>query len=300
MGRTERRRARRDYLARGQTGLVAIEDEDDMMSTFFKEMDDEAAAASLTVVGAGGRQLGWPTTYREYIEHSSKAPPTTGGGLFTTTGSACSHVQDKFQVGAYQMLITAGHDVWDSELDRMEMTASTRVKAKKLETPDFGVYLASDWRAKMKLSRPRPVWPLIEMFGALPEASKIADAAAESKRLAEEAANAPDQYRWPHMLVVWPDQGVIDLTAAAVLVEWTLAQLNEGKVIDVGCAGAHGRTGTFLAMLLIRAEKLTPEQAITEVRRRHCNRAIESETQVRAIFRFAGRSASEEEVKRLK
>ena len=75
------------------------------------------------------------------------------------------------------------------------------------------------------------------------------------------------------------------------LIRFTLTKLHEGKKVDIGCMGGHGRTGTFLALLLIRVEKLSAKAAIEAVRSRHCQNAIESRAQEDFIYAFAGERA---------
>lgn len=61
------------------------------------------------------------------------------------------------------------------------------------------------------------------------------------------------------------------------MVLWTLAQIDNGKTVHVGCIGGHGRTGVFLAALV---SKLGEKDAIAYVRENYCNRAVETKEQV--------------------
>lgn len=70
------------------------------------------------------------------------------------------------------------------------------------------------------------------------------------------------------------------------LVEWTAAQLKDGKKVHAGCIGGHGRTGTFFVALVLYmgGEK----KAIQYVRENYCKRAVESESQVAFLKKHYG------------
>jgi Protein-tyrosine phosphatase len=91
---------------------------------------------------------------------------------------------------------------------------------------------------------------------------------------------------WPHDHVRWPDFGVPDdsdeLRAA-------LAQLLEraraGKLVEIGCLGGHGRTGTALACLAVLTG--TPaNEAVDWVRAAYCPQAVETAEQVAFVETF--------------
>ena len=67
-----------------------------------------------------------------------------------------------------------------------------------------------------------------------------------------------------------------------------LRSLRKGRSVEIGCIGAHGRTGTLLAAMLVREEGLSAKQAIAETRLRYCSHAIESQQQEHLIYKFAG------------
>ncbi len=98
-------------------------------------------------------------------------------------------------------------------------------------------------------------------------------------------------------LIAWQDFGLPQIPEHVFdrFIITALAHLAEGETVEIGCMGAHGRTGTFLACLDIASSggKLAPKTAIGKVRREHCNKAIETETQewfVRAYWaRINGR-----------
>lgn len=92
--------------------------------------------------------------------------------------------------------------------------------------------------------------------------------------------------RVPIIRLNWPDYGTPRLSR-----EWWLAFVKflEGQEgdIGVGCTGGHGRTGTFLSILIGLTE---PEvkNPVAEVRERHCKKAVESNAQIRYIQRMVG------------
>jgi protein-tyrosine phosphatase len=69
------------------------------------------------------------------------------------------------------------------------------------------------------------------------------------------------------------------------LTEKVIPLLKEEKTILAFCIGSHGRTGCFLASLiaLIENETETPDP-IEAVRKRHCQRAVETLAQAKAVF----------------
>ncbi len=73
-------------------------------------------------------------------------------------------------------------------------------------------------------------------------------------------------------------------------------EIKQGKKILGFCTGGHGRTGVFAASLVA---VLTPKIAdpIAYVREAHCQKAVESNAQVRAVFALLGRKAPEKYIK---
>ena len=90
------------------------------------------------------------------------------------------------------------------------------------------------------------------------------------------------------IFISWPDMGEIGNETFRRLIGRVGREIKEGREVEIGCVGAHGRTGTLLAGLLHRVEKLPPGEAIKEVRRRYCDRAVESAKQENMIYRLAG------------
>lgn len=69
------------------------------------------------------------------------------------------------------------------------------------------------------------------------------------------------------------------------LLLWTETQLADGKKVHAGCIGGHGRTGTFFAALVSRFGE---QDAITYVRAHYCQKAVESEEQIKFLQKHFG------------
>jgi len=85
----------------------------------------------------------------------------------------------------------------------------------------------------------------------------------------------------------WPDQSVprnIHKLLDATM--WLLSEIRAGKRVEIGCYGAHGRTGTMIACLLV-AQGMPAGKAVKWVREKHCEDAIENLSQARFIGRFS-------------
>lgn len=120
---------------------------------------------------------------------------------------------------------------------------------------DFGVYLYSGWEPSLMVS------PGIEV---------------------------PWQQEWPYkgVFLDWTDYRAPDDDLPIYdVVRWTLDQMQEGAKVETGCLGGHGRTGTFIALLLV-AQGVTPPDAVDRVRKDHCEHAIESVSQVEFVREF--------------
>lgn len=81
------------------------------------------------------------------------------------------------------------------------------------------------------------------------------------------------------LYVPWPDMGVIPYRTLSAAVVWSLTHIGptESK-LEIGCVGGHGRTGTMLGAILIYHGRNGTE-AIDEVRKRYCDKAIETKGQ---------------------
>ena len=77
----------------------------------------------------------------------------------------------------------------------------------------------------------------------------------------------------------WPDFGVPTYPkVAAMQIVDAFIRACQGERVEIGCIGAHGRTGTILACMGVLAG-YTTEEAIKHVRNSYCSHAIETEGQ---------------------
>jgi len=89
------------------------------------------------------------------------------------------------------------------------------------------------------------------------------------------------------IVIPWPDCGAINLSMLKSLVQTVREKLEAGETIDIACLLGHGRTGTLLACLLVDIEGLAPDAAISEVRHRHCEHAVEFEEQEELVRSYS-------------
>jgi protein-tyrosine phosphatase len=84
---------------------------------------------------------------------------------------------------------------------------------------------------------------------------------------------------WPHARLDWPDFGLPD-HPDGVIVALTelLRRAQNHEHVEIGCVGAHGRTGTALAVAAILCG-VAPDDAVAWVRTTYCDRAIETAEQ---------------------
>jgi len=90
----------------------------------------------------------------------------------------------------------------------------------------------------------------------------------------------------PTLYVKWQDMHAIGLKEYSQTIVWCLSRIFEGERLEIGCHGAHGRTGTLLAGILVY-QGMTAEDAINEVHKQHCEKAIETNPQTELIKRYA-------------
>jgi len=92
---------------------------------------------------------------------------------------------------------------------------------------------------------------------------------------------------WPHDHLQWPDFGVPDdLGLLHKALTELLDRAGHGELVEMGCLGGHGRTGTALACAAILAGEKA-DSAVRWVRSSYCSAAIETAAQERFIERFA-------------
>ena len=155
----------------------------------------------------------------------------------------CFHVMDPVPIGRTTVYASA-------YVDRL---ALKDVNPHLTSIPDLGVYLDGSWDRSWR--------PLV-------------------------LTTAKVWFPWDeepqYILVNWPDMGVVPLVLLSRLVNFVLRQ-PRGRKIEVGCLGGHGRTGTLLSALVMAAEGKSALDAIKEVRRRYCEKAVESSAQLELL-----------------
>ncbi len=91
---------------------------------------------------------------------------------------------------------------------------------------------------------------------------------------------------WPHRHLDWPDFGVpADPRPVRAALEDLRQRARAGERVEIGCYGAHGRTGTALACLAVLCGR-PAEGAVDWVRTTYCERAVETEEQASFVLRF--------------
>ena len=91
---------------------------------------------------------------------------------------------------------------------------------------------------------------------------------------------------WPCRHVDWPDMGTApDGAGLRLCLMDLLARARGGQLVELGCLGGHGRTGTALACLAALTGVL-PAQAVSWVRQHYCPMAVETPAQEDFVARF--------------
>jgi rhodanese/phosphatase family protein len=93
---------------------------------------------------------------------------------------------------------------------------------------------------------------------------------------------------WPAELVAWPDFGVPgEPEVAARQIDAAFRRAQAGELVEVGCLGGSGRTGTVLACMAVLAG-VPPEEAVSWVRAAYRPEAVETAEQEAWVRWFAG------------
>jgi protein-tyrosine phosphatase len=87
-------------------------------------------------------------------------------------------------------------------------------------------------------------------------------------------------------MVHWPDYGVLTYKQIDWLVNKIIVDLECGLVVETGCTGGHGRTGTLLACLAGKLLGLSATEAIQHIRKVYCMFAVEKESQIELIAEY--------------
>jgi hypothetical protein len=83
---------------------------------------------------------------------------------------------------------------------------------------------------------------------------------------------------WPHERVAWPDFGVPDANELTPALQRLLVRARRGELVEIGCIGGHGRTGSALACLAVLTGT-PPHAAVGWVRAAYCPDAVETDAQ---------------------
>ena len=93
---------------------------------------------------------------------------------------------------------------------------------------------------------------------------------------------------WPSEVVAWENLGLPqDFEAAAAAIRRAYARARRGELVEIGCQGGIGRTGTVIACMAILAG-VAPGEAVAWVRANYLVRAVETRAQEWWVAWFAG------------
>lgn len=91
---------------------------------------------------------------------------------------------------------------------------------------------------------------------------------------------------WPHEHLAWPDFGVpADGRSLRKTLAGVLERARAGEAVEIGCLGAHGRTGTALACLAVLTG-VDADRAVEWVRANYCEKAVETPQQAEFVSSF--------------
>lgn len=96
---------------------------------------------------------------------------------------------------------------------------------------------------------------------------------------------------WPAELIAWPDFGVpAEPEIAAGQIKEAFRRAGRGELVEVGCLGGSGRTGTVLSCMAVLAG-VPPAEAVLWVRAAYRQEAVETGEQEAWVQWFAGWAA---------
>jgi len=212
----------------------------------------------------------WRTTDGTYKTSTSNIQPLTTSNLPDQSNDdygrwgycTVEHWRDPIKIGKWTVYVSASSD-------RPTPTQRARLPQKDQPIlPDYGLYFSTEggrygmgWSAKVQTT---PDFPVQELGFVT---------------------------AYPRLFYDWLDMGAPRSSVVLKLVAWAAAKIREGKKLDLGCFGGHGRTGTFLALLFIEIENITADEAMKAVWTRHCEQAIETYIQRKFIYEFNGERA---------
>ena len=96
---------------------------------------------------------------------------------------------------------------------------------------------------------------------------------------------------WRADVIAWPDFGLpAEPEVAASQITDAFLRARRGELVEVGCLGGSGRTGTVLACMAVLAG-VSPAEAVPWVRAAYRQEAVETDEQKAWVQWFAGRAA---------
>lgn len=91
---------------------------------------------------------------------------------------------------------------------------------------------------------------------------------------------------WPHDHLDWPDfEAPSDPASIQSALRVLLEKARKGQIVEIGCQGGHGRTGTALACLVVLLGA-PANDAIDWVRNAYCTEAVETPQQASFVTQF--------------
>jgi hypothetical protein len=98
---------------------------------------------------------------------------------------------------------------------------------------------------------------------------------------------------WPADVVAWPDFGLPgEPDIAARQISDAFLRARRGELVEVGCLGGRGRTGTVLACMAVLAG-VQPAEVVSWVRSAYRREAVETAEQEAWVQWFAGWAADD-------
>jgi len=171
---------------------------------------------------------------------------------------------------------TAYQDAWEAPASGTSLTGYTYVTCRHHMTPLTFEGLDDTYTIHLTGSSSLSATPGVT---ELPTAGVYLDDGWLQGRLATNTGAEVDVASPASLYIGWPDFGVIGVDMLSEAIEWTLPYLhNKNSIIEIACMGGHGRTGTFVAALMIR-EGWAVADTMAYIRGGYCTKAIESPAQ---------------------
>ena len=211
---------------------------------------------------------GQPRHYRFRKKNTGEFIETITAERVQPSLASTYHHSNAYSYGNYGSWSTCEH--WRDEVKLGEYTVYVSASSDKSSSkdtdivPDYGFYFSTiSWTHKLTIT---PDFP-----------SEL----------------IPIAFKYPCVFYDWTDYGVPRSPYILQLVKAAAELIREGKKLDIGCMGGHGRTGTFVALLAVELLGAKAAEAIGMVRDNHCKEAIETYSQRAFIYGFAGEKAPE-------